>query len=181
MIRMTTRSIGVRLLALAATLLVGAVTARASSISFSASVPLSATNWSSSMPFPKFDPALGCMDRVCFCLNGHGEGEAKFESLDGGPTTVTMNLAATLTLQRPDLSTLVVTFPVATTLDNVTAFDGVIDFGARRARRTPRLPPTAWTDAALRLPRTRRFSRGSGTSRSRASGRAPRMGAVRAT
>jgi hypothetical protein len=40
-----------------------------------------------------------------------------------------MNLQATITLQRPDLSTLVTVIPLAQTSDFVTAFDGSIDFG----------------------------------------------------
>ena len=39
----------------------------------------------------------------------------------------------------PDLSTLVVTLPVATTTDNVTAFDGTIDFGGTSGRTHPGL------------------------------------------
>jgi hypothetical protein len=114
--------------ALAALLLLGAATSQADSVTYSGSIALAPTNWNNSLIIPKFDSALGCLDNICFSLNGHVEGTAKFESLDGGPATVTMNLQSTLTLQRPDLSTLVVTIPLATTVDNVTAFDGIVDF-----------------------------------------------------
>lgn len=80
------------------------------------------------MSFPKFDLEDTCLDSVCFTLDGHVQGVAKFESLDGAPATVTMNLAATLTLQRPDTTPLVVTLPLTQTTDNVTAYDGVTDF-----------------------------------------------------
>ncbi len=110
-------------------LLLGATASTAGTVTYSGSLPLAATNWSGSMTFPKFPPELGCLDSICVSLAGHVEGAAKFESLDGGPATVTMNLQSTITLQRPDLSTLVVTIPLAQTVDNVTAFDGVIDFG----------------------------------------------------
>lgn len=113
----------------AATLILGAAVGSAGTVSHSASLPLSSTNWASSMSFPKFDSQLGCLDSICVSLDGHVEGLAKFESLDAAPATVTMNLQATLTLQRPDATTMVVTIPVAQTVDNVTAFDAVIDFG----------------------------------------------------
>jgi len=112
-----------------AALTLGTAVGSAGTVSHSASLPLSSTNWASSMSFPKFDSQLGCLDSICFNLDGHTEGLAKFESLDAAPATVTMNLQATLTLQRPDATTLVVTIPVAQTVDNVTAFDTVIDFG----------------------------------------------------
>ncbi len=107
----------------------GASACLAGTVTHSAALPLSATNWSSSMSFPKFDSSLGCLDSVCFSLSGYVQGVGKFESLDASPATVTMNLQATLTLMRPDATTLVVTIPVAQTVDNVTAFDGVADFG----------------------------------------------------
>jgi hypothetical protein len=118
----------------AAVLVCAAGAAMAGTVTYGGGVSLATTNWSSSITFPKFSPTLGCLDSVCFSLSGHVEGTAKFESLDSGPTTVTMNLAATLTLQRPDLSTLVVTLPAASTSDNVTAFDGLIDFGGTSGR-----------------------------------------------
>lgn len=92
-------------------------------------VPLSTTNWSSSVWLQMFDPALGTLNSITFGLDGHAEGTAKFESLDAGPATVTMDLSAVLKLQRPDNTDLVVTIPVAHTVDNATAFDGTIDFG----------------------------------------------------
>jgi hypothetical protein len=39
-----------------------------------------------------------------------------------------MDLAAILRLQRPDLSNLVVTIPVVSTVDNASAWDGVSDY-----------------------------------------------------
>jgi len=101
----------------------------ADTISHTASLPLGTTNWSGTMSIPKFDGTPECLQSVCFQLSGHVEGAAKFESLDAGPATVNMNLQATITLQRPNGSTLVTVIPLANTVDNVTAFDDSIDFG----------------------------------------------------
>lgn len=90
------------------------------------------TNWSSSLALPKWDPTLfpgQVLTGISFELEGEVSGDAKFESLDGAPATVTMNLQATVTLTDPSLNVLAVAIPVANTVDNVTAFDGTIDFG----------------------------------------------------
>lgn len=108
--------------------------AGADTIGYGDSIPLQATNWTKSVTVPKFDPALGTLTGIDFYLTGHVEGNAKFESLDAKATTVTMNLKATITLKRPDMSTLVVVIPVVSTSDGVTAFDGVIDFGGTSGR-----------------------------------------------
>lgn len=110
-------------------LLSWAAASTAGTITHNATLPLASTNWSGSMVFPQYDSANGCLDSVCVSLGGHVQGAAKFESLDGGPATVTMNMQSTITLKRPDGSTLVVTIPLAQTSDAVTAFDGTIDFG----------------------------------------------------
>ena len=109
--------------------MLSAAVGTAGTITHTASVSLSPTNWNTSLTFPKFDQDCDCLQSICFQLDGHVEGMAKFESMDAAPTTVTMNLQSTITLSRPDLSTLVVVIPLANTSDNVTAFDGTIDFG----------------------------------------------------
>ena len=100
----------------------------ADEIIYTQSVPLSTTNWNQTITIPKFNLDAPCLESVCFELNGHVEGLAKFESLDAAPATVGMNLQATITLQRPDNTPLVTVIPLAQTSDAVTAFDGTIDF-----------------------------------------------------
>lgn len=114
--------------------LLSANMARADVISFSDSVPLQSTNFNSSVTLPLFDPSIGILEKVTLKLTGYVEGAAKFESLDSEPATVTMELAAEITLQRPDLSTLVVSLPLVMTSDDVDAFDGNIDFGGGSGR-----------------------------------------------
>ncbi len=101
----------------------------AATISYNASIPLSQTNWTTSISIPKFDPSLGTLNNIIFVLTGHVEGSAAFESRDAAPATVTMNLSAVLSLMRPDSTIIVISLPVVSTVDNVTAFDGVPDYG----------------------------------------------------
>ena len=110
-------------------LAVAATPAAADSISYSDSIALTTTNWSDSVSIPLFDPSLGTLTSILFELSGTVQGNVQFESLDAAPSTVTTNLQAQIILQRPDLSQLVAVLPVANNVDNVTAFDGVIDFG----------------------------------------------------
>jgi len=102
--------------------------AQAETIEFTDTVDLAPTNWADTVTFPLFDAGLGDLISVTFELGGHVEGSARFESLDAEATTVTMNLAAEIDLERPDNSNLVTVLPLVDTSDDVTAFDGVIDF-----------------------------------------------------
>lgn len=126
-----THSLGRRSLLLggALALLAAELPALQQQICFSDDVPLQPTNWNSSVTVSKFDPDLGILVGIVFTLNGTAQGSAAVESLDGTPTTVNTAFQAELTLTRPDLTTIVVTTPLATFTDNLTAFDGIIDFG----------------------------------------------------
>lgn len=121
-------------LALAGMLLLAASPVPAGTVTQNVSLGLLNTNWTRSFTINKFDTSLGCLDSVCFSLAGYVEGSAAFESRDLDPATVMMDLAATIKLQRPDGSLIVETIPLAHTVDNVTAFDGVIDFGGTSGR-----------------------------------------------
>lgn len=130
----------IKALAVVAVVAMSAVSAtKADTIMFSDNVALQSTNFMTSVVLPKFDPSLGTLDKVTLKLSGHVEGMAQFESLDADPATVEMELAAEIKLQRPDLSTLVVTLPLVMTTDNVTAFDGMIDFGGTSGKSYPLL------------------------------------------
>ncbi len=111
-----------------------ATAALAGMISYSTSVPLSNTDWSASATLPQFNQTLGCLRSICFNLDGHVQGDIRFESLDQSPTMVTSALGATITLTRPDNSTLVTTLPVIYNVDNLIAFDGNVDFGGGSGR-----------------------------------------------
>jgi hypothetical protein len=101
----------------------------AATVSFSDSVALTTTNWSNTMTVDQFDPSLGTLLSVEVDLSGGVEGDYKFESLDAAATTVTGDLEAAISLNRPDGTLLVQSIPVVTKVDGVSAFDKSIDFG----------------------------------------------------
>ena len=128
------RKVFVCLMVLVSSVALSATLGYAYTVSHCVSVPLASTNWNTTISIPKFTGDCECLQSVCFQLCGHVEGTAKFESMDASATTVAMNLQSTITLSRPDLSPLVVVIPLANTSDNVTAFDGTIDFGGTSGR-----------------------------------------------
>ena len=102
--------------------------AAANTITYTDSIALDTTNWSDTVSIPKFNPTFGTLDSIKYTLTGHVEGTAKFENQDGAAATITMDLSSILKLQRPDLTTIVISVPVASTSDDVAAYDGVLDY-----------------------------------------------------
>ncbi|MCB1735939.1 MAG: choice-of-anchor E domain-containing protein [Gammaproteobacteria bacterium] len=118
--------------ALTATLLLTSVGAHAAIIVQSDAKALTTTNWSQGFSFDKFDATLGTLQSVTLAVNGHLEGTAKAESLDGAPANITLNLQAAVTASI-DGGGLGIFSTVANPLSSnnfaATAFDGTIDFG----------------------------------------------------
>jgi hypothetical protein len=111
-----------------AALIAGTASAQQTQVE-SDSIALQLTNWDDFLTVPKFNVAGATLLSVDFTLDGGAEGGARIESLDAQPATVNTAFQATITLQRPDLTVIAVTLPVANFSDNLTAFDGTIDFG----------------------------------------------------
>lgn len=103
--------------------------ASAQSVSFMETIPLTTTNWSDSVTVSKFDPDLGDLLSIDFELQAFTEGSAQFESSDAQPSVVTLNFEVAISLERPNNSLIVAASPSVMTVDNATAFDGVVDFG----------------------------------------------------
>lgn len=139
-------------LGLASAILLGATaSAQIQQVCFTDSFPLTNTNWNGNMTVSKFDTALGTLQSIDFTLGGSIEGTAKDESTDNGPTVVTLNFQATLTLTRPDLSVIVVTVPLANFNDSLGPFDGTIDF-AGPSGMSHTVPPTGASNMATSPP-----------------------------
>lgn len=106
-----------------------AATAHADSVSFSSSVPLTSTNWNNTLGLGLFDTNLGTLTSIDFGLSGTVSGTGRVESEDAAASVVNVQLGSTLTLMRPDTSTLVVTNPLFSQNFNFTAWDNNTDFG----------------------------------------------------
>jgi hypothetical protein len=98
-------------------------------ISYSGSIPVTETDWTDSVSITKFNPALGTLNSVQIDLDVQMESNAKFEHRGGKPATVTMGLWANVDIQRPDTSSLLGGSAFKQTVDSVTKFDGIVDFG----------------------------------------------------
>ena len=129
--------------ALALATLFCAASAQAAVVEFDATKALASTNWSDTLSIGKFDTNLGTLTSIKFVLNGAVAGVGKAESMDAGASTVTLSLASTLTLQRPDGSNLVVTNPVFSTGYNFGSFDGSIDFAGTSGASTGQVSKSA--------------------------------------
>lgn len=126
--------------------------AQAASISYSQAIPLMTTNWTQDVTVPKFDPALGTLQRVILELEGTVQGMARFESLDPTATKVTTNFKANIRLRRPDLTDLVIALPKAQMSEEVSPYDGLVDFGGPSGRTYPNLLATQFESTILDAP-----------------------------
>ena len=102
--------------------------ANAAVLTYTDSIVSTATDWSSTLSVPKFNPALGTLTNIVITLTGSVLGNVMVESMSSSAANVTTTLAASLTLTRPDATTLVVSFPAFTATQAFTAYDGGLDF-----------------------------------------------------
>lgn len=102
--------------------------AQTATVCFTGSIPLTSTNYMSSVTVSKFDTALGTLQSISFQLDGNIAGSVKLESMDTAASVVMTQFQATLTLTRPDASVIVVTIPIANFNDSLGPFDGTTDF-----------------------------------------------------
>lgn len=103
-------------------------TAQAAVLTYTDAIISTATDWTSTLSVPKFNPALGTLTNINITLTGTVLGNVMVESMSASPANVTTNLAASLTLTRPDSTTLLVSFPAFTATQAFTAYDGTLDF-----------------------------------------------------
>ncbi|MGF6274765.1 hypothetical protein ABIB38_003156 [Massilia sp. UYP11] len=115
-------------LALAAVLLPVAG-AQAAVISFSNSIGMTETDWSEALRFSKFNTKLGALNAITFDLNGLVSGAGFAENRGSSAANVTLTLSSTMTLTRPDGSTLGVANPVFNQVYRLARYDRVVDYG----------------------------------------------------
>lgn len=123
--------------ALATASLFGAIgSAQAEVISFTATKATATTAWNDVLSFGKFNSNLGTLNSITFELGGTVSGSGRAESLDASASVVTLSLSSILTLTRPDGSTIVITNPVFSQNNSLSAFDGSIDFAGSSGAST---------------------------------------------
>jgi hypothetical protein len=106
---------------------------------FTGTIPLTDTNWTSSITIAKFDPTLGTLMGVQCYVTGTAEGEAFVENRSRVSSAVTtVNLAVTETLSKPDGSgPIVVTIPLINDTKTLGVYDNVLDYGGASGQSYP--------------------------------------------
>ncbi|NEO74368.1 choice-of-anchor E domain-containing protein [Moorena sp. SIO3H5] len=105
--------------------------AKSATIVQSASVPLMPTNITDEPLTPvinPFDTSLGTLDAVTIEFNGLMSGDARSESLDAQPATLTWNLEGLFTLVGPNNTTLFTETATVRDSAEVAAYDGTTNF-----------------------------------------------------
>lgn len=127
--------VAVVLLAVAA-----AAPAHAASVTHTATFPISPYIFGGSShtfpaaAVPKFDLAGQCLTSVCVKLDGSITGLIAFENYQNFPVVVNAAIEAGITLQRPDLTTIVAVQPIYSVTDSLPIYDNVLDYGGTSGR-----------------------------------------------
>lgn len=110
--------------------------AQAQSITHNYSKAFSLTDWTDVWNVPQFDDLGGTrqLTSIYFELFGEIDTDVRFENMGPSARDAAWSVTGTLTLQRPDLSTIVVTIPTVSGLDSLTAYDSVLDYGGTSGR-----------------------------------------------
>lgn len=110
-------------------------TANAASITYTASSgDFSLTNFTKTLSLQKFDASLGTLNSVTLDIVGYINGNARFESLDASPSTITANIGAILNLTQGSTNLFSIT-PSNSRSYSATAFDNSIDFAGTSGGR----------------------------------------------
>jgi hypothetical protein len=95
---------------------------------FNATVASSAPSWNQNVTLLRFDPNLGTLNSITYSVTSTLTGSCGVESLDAAPLQVQLVPAVQVSLHRPNNSVLVSVTPSVTFVDNLTAYDGTLDF-----------------------------------------------------
>jgi hypothetical protein len=128
-------SLGRMLLVVAAGVLLPTTSVKAATLSHDVSVPVQKTNFKTSINIPKFNPELGTLDSVKLLLGGEVQGSIRLESEDAAPAYITADLAAEVSLLRPDNTILLTTLPKASVSANLSTYDGITDFSGTSGKK----------------------------------------------
>ncbi len=100
----------------------------AQSVTHSASVPLSSTDWTQALDLPKFDPALGSLLAVSLSLDGLNETRTSVENQDTVPWSVVSGSDVTLRVLDLSGAELAALAPAVRFTNQLSESDGTVDF-----------------------------------------------------
>ena len=96
---------------LGAPLLLGGVASGAeATVTFSATLPVRATNWNQNVSLPRFNAALGELRAVDLTIDARMDASLRIENLAPSPATLATRVSATVAVARPG--------PTGTTISN---------------------------------------------------------------
>lgn len=129
----------------------GASAASAGQVTYTSNVvPLTTTSFTGTpLTLQQFDPTLGTLTGVWVHLFGNILGSVHAQNQSAEAASVTLNLSATLTLNRPDSTSIVVTTPVVTKTANLNAFTNVNNYNGPDAIVFENVAATADNTAVL--------------------------------
>lgn len=108
--------------------------AAAGTVTETASVPMSATDWSATAKVKQFDPLLGSLQDIGFGLTGILHGTIGVENLEPTASTIYGSVASTVTLSAPGAGRVLSVSPSAVASAALAASDGKIDFAGTSGR-----------------------------------------------
>ncbi len=126
--------------------------AHASTISFSDSIPITDTDWSSSVSIPQFNPHLGVLQSVDISLTGTIDSSITVENTSKRARTISVTLTDNLALTGPTASTSLALTSNISTSDALTAFDTHKDFLGTDSASHPGLTNTVSNSSSTSAP-----------------------------
>lgn len=125
---------------------------QASTLTYKSSLDLEKTNFEKQISLPKFDSSLGKLESILFELSGDVQGAVSLENEDAQAALVTGNLAAEISLKKPDDSLLLVALPTASVEEDLSAYDGTFDFGGTSGVKLTEISNTKKESTLLSIP-----------------------------
>lgn len=143
----TFKRLGLASIATAALTLAGS--ASAATVSYSAAVPLTTTDWSSTLSLPRFDATRGTLLSVEFQLSGVNRTATRFENRDATAWTTTTGSDVAISVTEAVLGTLVAATPTVRFVNEVGAYDGNLDYEGASGATNPAQDASASASAVL--------------------------------
>ncbi|MGC2525002.1 MAG: choice-of-anchor E domain-containing protein [Stellaceae bacterium] len=108
--------------------------ALAGTVTETAAIPVTETDWLTTAKIGQFNPALGSLQQISFGLTGTLHGTIGIENLEPVASTVYGNISSTISLSAPGAGQILSVTPSVGASANLAAFDGRIDFAGASGR-----------------------------------------------